>query len=110
MSDRGSPGGRCGRTRAGREAYPPRPQLRLYVERGCPSCPAAVEVLQRVERAYPVVDAEVVDLGLSSGLRPPAVFAVPTFTLDGHVVFLGTPSWDEMTRALRQAGVMKEQL
>ncbi|MEX2229978.1 MAG: thioredoxin family protein [Dehalococcoidia bacterium] len=73
--------------------------LRLYVQDGCPSCRAALEVFERIaERSD--IDARVIDLGLSCDEKPDAVFAVPTFTLDGQVVSLGTPSWDEITSLL----------
>jgi len=73
--------------------------LRLYVHEDCPSCPAARELLERIAERFDV-DARVIDLGLSWEEKPDAVFAVPTFTLDGRVVSLGTPSWDEITNLL----------
>lgn len=66
---------------------------------GCPSCPAAIALLEQVAEHFEV-DARVIDLDRSSEERPDAVFAVPTLTLDGRVVSLGTPSWDEIARLL----------
>lgn len=73
--------------------------LRLYVQAGCPACPAAVELLRRAAESFDI-DARVIDLGLSWDDQPEAVFAVPTFTLDGRVVSLGTPSWDTLSALL----------
>lgn len=69
--------------------------LRLYVKDGCPTCPAALALFDRIADQFDL-DARVVNLDLSWEDKPNEVFAVPTFTLDGRVVSLGTPSWDEM--------------
>ena len=78
-----------------------RPILTLYIEQGCLSCAAAVEVAERARRTFPHVDVRVIDFGVSSDVRPDRVFAVPTFMLDGEVVSLGTPSWDRLEPLLR---------
>ena len=78
-----------------------RPTLALYIGESCDSCRAAVEVAERAGREFPHIDVSVVDLGVSSELRPEGVFAVPTFVLDGEVVSLGTPSWKRLASLLR---------
>lgn len=80
-----------------------RPILILYIEQGCLSCGDSIEVAERARDAFPHVDVHVIDLGVSSDMRPDRVFAVPTFMLDGEVVSLGTPSWERLEPLLRSA-------
>ncbi len=74
--------------------------LAVYVEAGCVACHHARELAERARLEIPGVRVEVVDIGVSLEARPDAVFAVPTFTLDGEVISLGTPSWDELASRL----------
>ena len=81
----------------------PRATLTLYIDENCPSCAHAVEVAVRARVEFPRVDVSVVDLGVSSEEQPEAVFAVPTFLLNGTVVSLGTPSWERLAPLLEAA-------
>ena len=76
------------------------PAICAYVESGCRSCAFAVELMERARREYPRVSVEVVDIGVSSDRLPDGVFAVPTVVLDGHVISLGTPSWERLTQQI----------
>ncbi len=80
-----------------------RPILTLYIEQGCLSCGDSIEVAERAQDTFPHIDVHVIDLGVSSDVRPDRVFAVPTFMLDGEVVSLGTPSWERLEPLLRSA-------
>ncbi len=78
--------------------------LRVYVDEGCFACEHALEVAERVRRDLPAVEVQVVDLQLATDQEhPEEVFAVPTFTLDGAIVSLGTPAWDELSAKIEAA-------
>lgn len=72
--------------------------LRVYVDEGCFACEHALEVAERVRRDLPAVEVQIINLHLATEQdRPEEVFAVPTFTLDGAIVSLGTPTWEDLT-------------
>lgn len=81
----------------------PTPELVLYVSGGCAACRDALFVMARAQRRFPGMTARVVDLDVSSEPAPDDIFAVPTFTLDGDVISLGTPAWDALVRRLLDA-------
>ena len=81
------------------------PLLTLYVTPDCPSCPAALELVERMRGR---VEIEVVDLADAAGRMelpaiPPEVVATPAVMLDGRLVSLGTPDWERLNRAVDQA-------
>jgi hypothetical protein len=43
----------------------------------------------------------VVDLSLTAGDRPDAVFAVPTYMLNGELLSLGNPEKDELMQIIQ---------
>lgn len=78
--------------------------LRVYVDEGCFACEHALEVAERVRRDLAGVEVHVIDLQLATEQeRPEEIFAVPTFTLDGAIVSLGTPAWDDLTARIEAA-------
>ena len=79
------------------------PHLVLYVEPGCAMCASALELFERARLEWSGLDADVVDVAQHPEDRPPEVFAVPTLILDGQVVSLGTPSWDDLAARLGSA-------
>lgn len=60
-------------------------------------------MLRRVAAEFDDVATRLIDLSVSSEQKPDAVFAVPTFMLDGRVVSLGTPSWASIVETLKRA-------
>jgi len=70
--------------------------LEIYVAPDCLGCETARDLAARVrETGAPNLDVRLIDLGTPGAVRPPAVFAVPTYLLDGRVLSLGNPepSW-----------------
>ncbi len=69
--------------------------LEIYVAPNCFGCETARHLASRV-RALGRSDLEVrlLDLSEPDVIRPPAVFAVPTYVLDGRVISLGNPEQD----------------
>lgn len=69
--------------------------LEIYVAPNCFGCETARDVARMV-CALDRQDVEVrlLDVSEPDVIRPPAVFAVPTYVLDGHVISLGNPEQD----------------
>ncbi len=69
--------------------------LEIYVAPNCFGCETARD-LARVVRALgrPDLEVRLLDLSEPGAVRPPAVFAVPTYVLDGRVISLGNPEQD----------------
>ena len=69
--------------------------LEIYVAPDCFGCESA-RILAGSVRALRCPDLEVrlLDLSEPDVIRPPAVFAVPTYILDGRVISLGNPEQD----------------
>ncbi len=79
--------------------------LDIYVAPGCPGCATArrLAVVLR-DLALPDLDVRVVDLSDPDVVRPAAVFAVPTYVLDGRLLSLGNPEEAWLIDRLRPAG------
>lgn len=66
--------------------------LEIFVTPDCFGCEMAQRLAESVRaRALPHVAIRLVDLSVPGVERPPAVFAVPTYLLDGRVLSLGNP-------------------
>lgn len=69
--------------------------LEVYVAPDCVGCETARRLVGEVVRqALPRLRVRLVDLGEPDAVRDPAVFAVPTYLLDGRVLSLGNPDLD----------------
>jgi len=77
-------------------------KLEIYVTDNCWSCEESRRLAAEVKASVRDVDVELVDL--NSGRRPSYVFAAPTYVLDGKVIFLGNPRWEELRQKLATAG------
>lgn len=67
-------------------------KLQIVIEENCLFCPEAIALGKEVRNRFPDLEVEVLDLAKEGTPRPEAVFAVPTFLLEGQVIFLGNPS------------------
>ena len=71
---------------------PRRSVLEIYVGPACFASETARGLAAAVRaRARPGLEVRLVDLGEPGAVRPSAVFAVPTYLLDGRVISLGNP-------------------
>ncbi len=77
--------------------------LEVYVEAGCTSCNRAFEIAEEVAQMYPALSVEVIDISETQRSVPEAVFAVPTYVLDGKVVSLGNPSTADLRQMIDAA-------
>jgi hypothetical protein len=67
-------------------------QLEIYVTPDCLGCETARRLAESVYmRAKQYAEVRVIDLSVTGAERPSAVFAVPTYLLDGRVISLGNP-------------------
>ena len=78
--------------------------LDIYVAPDCFGCATARRLAASVRAlALPGVEVRLVDLSESGAVRPEAVFAVPTYVLDGRVLSLGNPERAWLLDRLRVA-------
>lgn len=66
--------------------------LTIYVSRHCEVCRYAYEVAGEIRSRFPHVRVTLVDLETTPEAVPEAVFATPTYLLNGRVWSLGNPS------------------
>jgi hypothetical protein len=67
-------------------------QVSIYVTGHCANCDHAWEVAQLIRDEYPKVLVAIIDLADPQAPVPDAVFASPTYLLDGQLWSLGNPS------------------
>jgi hypothetical protein len=78
--------------------------LDIYVAPDCVGCQTAQHLAATVRAlALPGVEVRLIDLTEWRAARPEAVFAVPTYLLDGRVLSLGNPEQDWLIDRLRAA-------
>ena len=66
--------------------------LEIFVLPGCLGCDTAVRLAYKVGADNrECVDVHIIDLSVPGAVRPAAVFAVPTYLLDGRLLSLGNP-------------------
>lgn len=75
----------------------------IYVAEHCPVCQYAFEVAERIEVDFPDVNLHVVDIAQSTEPIPEAVFATPTYLLNGKLWSLGNPSPEDVQERLSTA-------
>ena len=69
--------------------------LEIYVAPDCFGCEVARDLAGVVRGlGWPHLEVRLLDLSAPETIRPPAVFAVPTYVLDGRVISLGNPEQD----------------
>lgn len=71
-------------------------KLDIYIDQACPGCAKALELAGQVREALPKVEVRILDLTHPDIKKPPSVFAVPTYLLDGKTVSLGNPDIHEL--------------
>lgn len=76
--------------------------LDIYVLIGCANCSYAAQVARAIARAYPQVHVRLWDMAQTADI-PEAVFAAPTYVLNGQVVSLGNPDEKALGLWLEQA-------
>lgn len=71
-------------------------ELEVYVDDGCLICARAVALAAQVQEAFPGARVVVVRSERDGGEHRGLVAAVPTYVLNGRVVSLGNPAFDDL--------------
>ncbi len=77
--------------------------LEVFVEAGCESCDRALALADEIAKQFPSLPVSVIDISETANALPDAVFAVPTYVLNGRVVALGNPSIDDLADLIDHA-------
>ena len=77
-------------------------RLEIFIERGCDNCQEAISIADRLRRQAPAVQVNLIDLNQEPYRRPQTVFAVPTYILDGELLSLGNPRYEDLLATLKQ--------
>lgn len=65
--------------------------LEIYTADCCYGCKEARALAEEISKQFPHLQVETVNLDKPGTERPAAVFAVPTYLLDGELLWLGNP-------------------
>ena len=76
-------------------------KLQVYVSDECWSCAEARRVATEVAGQFHDVSLELLDVAKTE--RPADIFAVPTYLLNGRVIFLGNPTRQELSQKIMAA-------
>lgn len=76
--------------------------LRVYVAADCPASALAHKLIKRVHQHHPHLPMEVIDISNTGHDVPIEVFATPTYTWNGQIIFLGNPSETELVTRIRR--------
>lgn len=71
---------------------PGRIAIDIYIAQHCDICAYAYEVAAEIRRQFPHVQVRMIDMANPPEPIPEAVFAAPTYLLNGRVWSLGNPS------------------
>jgi predicted thioredoxin/glutaredoxin len=75
-------------------------RLEIFIEHSCDNCQEAISIADRLRRQAPAVQVNLIDLDQEPYRRPYAVFAVPTYVLDGEILSLGNPRYEDLLATL----------
>jgi hypothetical protein len=75
----------------------------VFVARHCYACGEARRLAQEASARFPHLEVRVVNLE-DGAPAPELLVAVPTYMLDGKVVWLGNPAPEELFTRLREGG------
>ncbi len=99
----------CGIADAARDATPSAAEstqddvvIEIFISEHCFVCDYAHEVAATIERDFPAVTLRMIDLQQTDEPIPEAVFATPTYLLNGKVWSLGNPSPQKVTETLSE--------
>lgn len=76
-------------------------KLQVYIRRDCWSCAESRRIIAEIAPQFPQIAIELFDIEAS--VQPKNVYAVPTYILDGRIIFLGNPFPAELRRKLQAA-------
>jgi alkyl hydroperoxide reductase subunit AhpF len=77
--------------------------LEIFVDQECAACAHALTMAKTIAEKMPEVEVRILDLTLPNIERPPSVFAVPTYLLNGKTLSLGNPRLDDLIVQLKDS-------
>jgi glutaredoxin len=77
--------------------------LTIYTMMHCPTCVETRRVAAAINARHRDLMVRLINLDQTPALRPPAVFSVPTYVLDGTVISLGNPYLEDLDACIRLA-------
>ena len=66
------------------------------------NCLEAASIADRLQKQAPAVQVNLIDLEVEPDRRPENVFAVPTYVLDGEILSLGNPRFEDLLATLKE--------
>ncbi len=80
-----------------------RDELTVFVSDHCFNCKESLSIAEGIKQNYPHVHVEI--FNVDTGARPTVdIFAVPTYALNGKIVFLGNPTPKQIEEKLGRRG------
>ena len=76
-------------------------KLQVYIREDCWTCAESRRIVAELAPQFPQLSVELVDMELPD--RPPDVFAVPTYVLNGRIISLGNPYRDDLRQEIKNA-------
>jgi hypothetical protein len=83
-------------------------ELTLYVRERCSGCARARALVTEMAALFRSLHVSIVDLSRPEAPIPEAIFATPTYSLDGRVISLGNPTRDRLMRDICEALAKEE--
>jgi len=75
-----------------------REELTVFVSDHCFNCKESVVIAEEIKQKYPQIDVNIFNV---DRVRPEVdIFAVPTYALNGEIIFLGNPTEQEIENLL----------
>jgi hypothetical protein len=77
-------------------------RLEIFIDQSCPNYKFNIDHAKRVRNTYPELSVRVIDINNRPEQIPKMVFAVPTYLLNGKMIFLGNPTQQELRTYLEK--------
>jgi hypothetical protein len=78
-------------------------ELQIFVDGACPVCAEARRLANIAQEQLPLLQVALIDVTAEGVSIPNAVFAVPTYMLNGKTLWLGNPKETEFIQHLKAA-------
>lgn len=79
-------------------------KLDVYITPDCWSCQETERIVADVSAQLPNVAVSLINMETAQE-RPEAVFAVPTYLINGRIISLGNPTREELVRKIQNANL-----
>ena len=77
--------------------------LQIVVASDCFGCEEALRLQREVLERFPELPVELIDIEAEADKKPAAVVAVPSYLIDGKIIFVGNPRFEELSARLSSA-------